>query len=105
MNNLDAEINEIAALFGQAPVIPVLTPPKPIEDLDELRQRAAALIGEPQARPIILAKSKPESKSRLHKCECTECGYIVRTTRIHLDKYGAPICPCNRKVMLTKFNK
>jgi hypothetical protein len=31
--------------------------------------------------------------SRQIKCSCTECGYMVRTTRRWLDRAGAPLCP------------
>ncbi len=38
--------------------------------------------------------------SRLVKCECAECGYVVRTTRKWLDEVGAPLCPCNQEAMI-----
>src|SRR6516164_4587655 len=38
--------------------------------------------------------------SRLMKCECAECGYVVRTTRKWLDDVGAPLCPCNKQEMM-----
>ena len=31
--------------------------------------------------------------SRLIKCECSTCGYVVRTARKWIDEAGAPICP------------
>lgn len=31
--------------------------------------------------------------SRMVKCECSECGYVARTTRKWLDDMGAPHCP------------
>lgn len=38
--------------------------------------------------------------SRLVKCECSACGYIVRTTNKWLEESGAPICPCNKEPMI-----
>jgi hypothetical protein len=31
--------------------------------------------------------------SRLIKCECSTCGYVVRTARKWIEEKGAPICP------------
>jgi hypothetical protein len=31
--------------------------------------------------------------SRLIKCECSECGYVCRTTQKWLDDVGEPLCP------------
>jgi hypothetical protein len=45
------------------------------------------------------ARKKGSVGSRLLKCECDECGYVVRTTKTWLDKSGAPLCPCNKKPM------
>lgn len=46
----------------------------------------------PSGRP-----TKKQS-TRLIKCECADCGYVVRTTRKWIAE-GAPICPCNKKSM------
>jgi hypothetical protein len=43
--------------------------------------------------------SKKKVGSRLIKCECSECGYVVRTTQKWLDDAGAPLCPCNENAM------
>jgi hypothetical protein len=38
--------------------------------------------------------TKPKKQSaRLIKCECRECGYIVRTARKWIEEKGAPVCP------------
>ena len=42
-----------------------------------------------------LGQGKKVQTTRLMKCECLECGYVVRTTAKWLDLYGAPLCPCN----------
>ena len=41
---------------------------------------------------------RKKQTTRLIKCECTECGYTVRTTAKWLE-VGAPLCPCNREPM------
>lgn len=40
----------------------------------------------------INTSSKPKQTTRLIKCECGECGYIVRTTEKWLEERGAPHC-------------
>jgi hypothetical protein len=37
--------------------------------------------------------------TRMVKCECSECGYVARTTRTWLVELGAPLCPCNGEPM------
>jgi len=39
--------------------------------------------------------------TRMIKCECKECGYVVRTSAKWLE-IGAPICPCNQQPMFFK---
>jgi hypothetical protein len=46
-----------------------------------------------------LCRIEPETKegkagSRLVKCQCPDCGYVIRTTRKWIET-GFPICPCN----------
>jgi hypothetical protein len=37
---------------------------------------------------------RPEKQAtRMLKCACATCGYIVRTTRKWLETAGAPLCP------------
>lgn len=38
-------------------------------------------------------KPKATQTTRMIKCECGTCGYAVRTTRMWLDRAGAPLCP------------
>lgn len=41
-------------------------------------------------------KSGPKKQTaRMIKVTCPECEYVARTTRFHLDRIGAPLCPCN----------
>jgi hypothetical protein len=44
-------------------------------------------------------RKKGKVGSRLIKCECGECGYVVRTTNKWIESSGAPICPCNESAM------
>lgn len=49
----------------------------------------------PHARLDTAGKSTAPKKqtTRLLKCECTACGYTVRTARKWLEQAGAPLCP------------
>jgi hypothetical protein len=44
---------------------------------------------------------KPTKKqgTRLVKCQCGGCGYVLRTTRKWLEEVGAPLCACNKQPM------
>ena len=44
-------------------------------------------------------KPRRKQSTRMLKCQCGFCGYVVRTTRTWLDEYGPPLCPCNSKQM------
>lgn len=37
--------------------------------------------------------------TRMLKAECPDTGYKVRLTRLWLDEYGAPLCPCHQRPM------
>lgn len=41
---------------------------------------------------ITAYKTKKKQGTRLLKCECVECGYVVRTTAKWIDTAGAPFC-------------
>lgn len=41
------------------------------------------------------SSGKPKQTTRMLKCECAKCGYVVRTTAKWLDEVGAPICPAD----------
>lgn len=47
-----------------------------------------------------LSSAPPKQKARMIKCECPECGYVVRTAQKWLDDVGAPICPADRVQMV-----
>jgi hypothetical protein len=42
----------------------------------------------------LLKESGKKQSTRMIKCECQWCGYIVRTSQKWIDELGAPICPC-----------
>jgi hypothetical protein len=50
---------------------------------------------------VLKPSGRPTKKqtTRMVKCECKECGYVVRTSRKWLDDAGAVLCPCNSKPM------
>lgn len=62
---------------------------------EELKGRLNALILELGEYPHALLKESGKKQStRMIKCECDDCGYIVRTSQKWIDEMGAPICPC-----------
>jgi hypothetical protein len=61
---------------------------------------AGTMAGGAVSATTIHFSSGPSTQStRLVKCLCPECGYIVRTTKKWLDR-GAPICPTDMISML-----
>jgi hypothetical protein len=36
---------------------------------------------------------RPKQTTRLIKCDCPMCGYVVRTTRQWIEQFGPPLCP------------
>ncbi|MDQ2079513.1 hypothetical protein RA307_04905 [Xanthobacteraceae bacterium Astr-EGSB] len=44
------------------------------------------------AKPLARAAAERQA-TRMLKCECLDCGYIVRVTRKWIDAVGAPHCP------------
>jgi SprT-like family len=70
------------------------------EDLMEHIKKWAKDLGEfPHAKINPLMKPTKKQSTRLIKCECEACGYVVRTTRKWLEEIGAPLCACNKKAM------
>ena len=67
-------------------------------ELGEKLQRIHLKLGDyPHA--ALSGLNRKKQATRLVKCECGECGYIVRTTDKWLDAYGPPLCPCNEERM------
>lgn len=44
----------------------------------------------------LSALERKKQGTRLLKCECSECGYLVRITRKWIETAGPPICPTDR---------
>ena len=70
------------------------------EELVSAMKDWAKSLGEyPHAKLDMLKRPVKKQTTRMVKCECGQCGYTVRTSRKWLDDVGAPLCPCNKKVM------
>lgn len=59
---------------------------------------------QPKFNAIALRQEMDKKKqtTRLLKASCpqpSEEPYTVRVTRVHLDNFGPPLCPCHREVM------
>ena len=55
-------------------------------------------LGEYPHKTLNPGIGRKKQGTRLIKCECNDCGYIVRTTEKWL-VFGAPLCPCNQQEM------
>jgi hypothetical protein len=51
---------------------------------------------------IILGEGRKKQSTRMIKVECSDCGYVARTTRQWLETIGAPLCACNNEQMKPK---
>jgi hypothetical protein len=80
---------------------PMKSTPNMSPELTEAVECISENLGAYPHGPIVYSPPEKQKKDvcRLVKCECGECGYVVRTTRKWLELKGAPICPCNRKDM------
>lgn len=64
------------------------------EELLAEQARWAELLGQyPHATLDHTKSPRKKQTTRMVKCECPECGFVVRTTRKWLDDVGAPHCP------------
>jgi len=50
-------------------------------------------------KKINNVEGRKKQTTRMHKCECSECGYVVRTTAKWIEERGTPLCPCNGEPM------
>lgn len=68
--------------------------------IDEFFPVLIAEVGEYPHRKLNLSM-RPTKKqtTRMIKCECSECGYIARTSMANIEDHGAPLCPCNKEAM------
>lgn len=62
----------------------------------ELRGKLECLNTElgPYPHAAIKLSDRKKQTTRLIKCECPYCGYVVRTTHKWIEEMGAPLCPC-----------
>lgn len=63
------------------------------ELLEVLKEIATQLGKYPHAKLDQLKSPRKAQTTRMVKCECKTCGYVVRTTRKWLEEVGAPHCP------------
>ena len=68
-------------------------------ELTEKLTEIAEKLGPYPHGKVTPGQGKTKQGTRLIKCKCSECGYIVRTTSKWLDSYGPPLCPCNSWAM------
>jgi hypothetical protein len=69
---------------------------------EELKKRLNTLIDSdlgPYPHAGINLADRKKQTTRMLKCECSECGYTVRTTTKWIETLGAPLCPCSLKQM------
>jgi predicted SprT family Zn-dependent metalloprotease len=72
------------------------------EDLIERFKQMMEKIGPyPHSKIILTDADKKKQTTRMKKCMCRDCEYVVRTVQKWLDLRGAPICPCNKLPMQT----
>lgn len=64
-------------------------------DFDRWARGAIERIGKFPAGALSLAERKKQG-TRLLKCECPECDYVVRVTRKWIDAAGPPVCPTDK---------
>lgn len=66
----------------------------------ELTERLNGLVSVLGEYPhAVLSEGGKKQSTRMIKCECLECGYIVRTSQKWIDELGAPICTCQMGIM------
>lgn len=53
----------------------------------------------PHAALDFRKSGKKKQSTRMVKCECGHCGYVVRTARKWISESGAPYCPCSHSRM------
>lgn len=69
----------------------------------ELAKRLNELISTlgvyPHSKLNLSMRSIKKQSTRMIKMECSECGYIARTSQRNIDSFGAVQCPCNGEAM------
>jgi ribosomal protein L37E len=70
-----------------------MTATRPSEALSERLRGIVAEIGPYPHAKLDASLDTRKQPTRLIKCECSSCGYIIRTTNKWLKQSGPPICP------------
>jgi hypothetical protein len=80
--------------------------PQLLERLNALVESDLGPYPHPSFDIVAMEKERKKQTTRLLKAECSEAPegeddtrYVLRVTKIHLDKHGAPYCPCHLKRM------
>ena len=72
-------------------------------ELELVLQDIAVELG-PYPHGALSLSDRKKQKTRLVKCECKTCGYIVRTPFKWIEAAGAPLCPCSCSAMSLPYN-
>lgn len=67
--------------------------------LEGAKQWADKLGPYPHSQLNALKRPTKKQTTRMVKCECPECGYVVRTSRKWIEQGGAPWCPQHKAPM------
>lgn len=67
------------------------------EIMDPILKKAGPL----PHKKMSFSTAKKKQTTRLLKCECTECGYVVRTTAKWVEAAGAPFCGVKKHGRMT----
>ena len=74
----------------------------PSADLIERFKQMMEKLGPfPHSKIVLSDAEKKKQTTRMKKCMCRDCEYVVRTVQKWLDLHGPPICPCNKVPMKT----
>lgn len=80
-----------------------MTSTVPSPALRETLQGISDVLGAyPHARLNVLLSGKKKQTTRMVKCECAECGYILRTTKKWIE-VGVPHCPAGHGLMTAEI--
>ncbi len=66
---------------------------------ERLNNLIATLGKYPHGKLNLNMRSTKKQSTRMIKMECSECGYIARTSQSNIDKHGPTLCPCNGEAM------
>jgi hypothetical protein len=64
-----------------------------------IRAKLVPAIGDYPHAQLNPALGPKKQTTRMIKCQCSECGYVARTTAKWIAAIGAPMCACNGEQM------